>query len=129
MTVRSSVLAALLLACAIPSAAADPVTQAHTWPQLRALFASAAAGGGTLIIPPGDYSVPSDALPIALRSHLTVRAYGARFVLPEKLGRQARMVLFSGVDIEDFRWFGGHFSGNVFDPDRSVNGWEPSSNT
>jgi hypothetical protein len=129
LAVRSSVLAALLLAWAIPSAAADPVTHAHTWPQLRALFASAAAGGGKLVIPPGDYSVPSDALPIALRSHLTVRAYGARFVLPEKLGRQARMVLFSGVDIEDFRWFGGHFSGNVFDPDRSGNGWEPSSNT
>jgi len=88
-------LATLLAAWTLPLAAADSATPTPTWSQLRALFASAAAGGGTLVIPPGDYSVPGDAAPIALQSHLTVQASGARFLLPEKLGRQARLVLFS----------------------------------
>ena len=41
----------------------------------------------------------------------------------------ARVVLFSGKDVSDFRWFGGHFIGHVFDPARKTHSWEPNANT
>ena len=95
---------------------------------LAALFAQAADHGGTVTIPPGDYDLDG-ADPIPLASRTTVFAYGARFHLPEKLGDQARAVVFAGENVSDFRWFGGHFIGRVFDPDRTDNSWEPNANT
>ena len=96
--------------------------------KLAALFAQAADHGGTVTIPPGDYYLDG-AEPIPLSSRTTVFAYGARFHLPEKLGDQARAVVFAGENVSDFRWFGGHFIGRVFDPDRTDNSWEPNANT
>ena len=96
--------------------------------KLAALFAPAAERGGTVTIPPGDYALDG-AQPVRLASHTTVFAYGARFHLPEVLGDKARVVLFSGENVSDFRWFGGHFSGHVFDPAREENSWEPNANT
>jgi hypothetical protein len=96
--------------------------------KLAALFAKAADHGGTVTIPPGDYYLDG-AEPIPLASRTTVFAYGARFHLPEKLGDQARAVVFAGENVSDFRWFGGHFIGRVFDPDRTDNSWEPNANT
>ena len=96
--------------------------------KLAALFAKAADHGGTVTIPPGDYYLDG-AEPIPLASRTTVFAYGARFHLPEKLGDQARAVVFAGENVSDFRWFGGHFIGRVFDPDRTDNFWEPNANT
>jgi hypothetical protein len=96
--------------------------------KLEALLADAAGRGGIVTIPPGDYSL--DGLkPLALRSGMTVCAYGAHFHLPERLGDKARIVLFSGEDICDFSWFGGHFTGCVFDPAKVENTWEPNVNT
>lgn len=96
--------------------------------KLAALFASAADNGGKVTIPPGDYHLDGSE-PIPLRSEMTVTAYGARFYLPEKLGDQARAVLFSGENVKHLRWFGGHFQGSVFDPSRTSNTWEPNANT
>ncbi|MBI5393834.1 MAG: right-handed parallel beta-helix repeat-containing protein [Verrucomicrobia bacterium] len=98
-------------------------------PALTRCFESVAkAGGGTVVIPPGDYFV-SGGTPVSLSSRTTVSAYGARFHLPEKLGDQARVVVFSGQDVRDFNWFGGHFTGRCFDPKRDDNTWEPNVNT
>jgi hypothetical protein len=51
-----------------------------------------------------------------LRSNMTVMAHGARFILPETLPDQARVVLFAGENIAHFAWHGGEFVGHVFDP-------------
>ncbi len=88
----------------------------------------AKAGGGTVRIPAGDYYLKGDRS-VPLASHTTVYAYGARFHLPKTLGDKARIVLFAGENVCDFRWFGGHFSGHVFDPARADNSWEPNANT
>ena len=96
--------------------------------KLAALFAQAADHSGKVTIPPGDYDLDG-ADPIPLSSRTTVFAYGARFHLPEKLGDQARAVVFAGENLRDFRWFGGHFRGSVFDPSRTSNTWEPNANT
>lgn len=96
--------------------------------QLRELFAPAMERGGTVTIPCGDYFLDGDE-PIPLASDMTVSAYGARFHLPQNLGDKARKVLFAGEDVHDFRWFGGHFSGHVFDPAKVSNTWEPNANT
>ena len=96
--------------------------------RLAALFAKGADHGGTVTIPSGDYYLDG-AEPIPLASRTTVFAYGTRFHLPEKLGDQARAVVFAGENVSDFRWFGGHFVGRVFDPDRTDNSWEPNANT
>ena len=95
--------------------------------RLAALFAQAQPGG-TVTIPPGEYRLDG-AKPVALVSGVTVSAYGARFVLPEKLGDKERAVLFAGENVSDFRWFGGHFRGRVFDPAKEENSWEPNANT
>jgi hypothetical protein len=89
---------------------------------------AAAAAGGTIIIPPGDYALGGGA-PIPLSSTTTVIAQGARFHLPERLGDGARLVLFSGTDIHDFAWRGGEFIGHCFDHRRPPNTWEPNVNT
>ena len=96
--------------------------------KLAALFAKGADHGGTVTIPSGDYYLDG-AEPIPLASRTTVFAYGTRFHLPETLGDQARAVVFAGENVSDFRWFGGHFVGRVFDPDRTDNSWEPNANT
>lgn len=94
----------------------------------RCFEAVAKAGSGTVVIPPGDYFVSGEK-PVPLGSRTTVSAYGARFHLPEKLGDQARVVVFSGENVRDFNWFGGHFTGRCFDPKRDDNTWEPNANT
>lgn len=93
--------------------------------KLLPLFASAEKGS-TITIPPGDYRLDGST-PLPLRSHCTVMAYGARFILPEQLSKP--VVLFSGKDMQDFRWIGGHFQGHVFDPARESNAWEPNANS
>ena len=116
-----TLIAALLLATLAPMRADDSQ-------KLTALFASTRERGGLVTIPPGDYELDG-AKPILLTSHTTVSAYGARFHLPEKLGDKARVVLFAGENVNDFRWFGGHFSGHVFDNTKEENSWEPNANT
>lgn len=84
--------------------------------------------GGLVNIPPGDYQLDGRT-PLNLVSGMTVSAYGARFHFPKMLGDKARVVLFSGENLTDFRWFGGHFVGEVFDPSKVENNWEPNANT
>jgi hypothetical protein len=95
--------------------------------RLVAMF-EAAGDGETVTIPPGDYRLDGQT-PIPLRSRMTVNAYGATFRFPETLGDQSRCVLFSGENLQDFRWFGGHFVGHVFDPAKEPNRWKPNANT
>ncbi|MCE3018069.1 MAG: right-handed parallel beta-helix repeat-containing protein [Pirellula sp.] len=95
--------------------------------KLRTLF-SQAKEYSTILLPPGDYFL--DGLqPIELKSNLSVNADGCRFHLPDSLEDQARIVLFSGQDICNFRWRGGHFEGHVFDPARARNTWPPNAST
>jgi Right handed beta helix region len=96
--------------------------------KLAALFAPALKHGGTVTIPPGDYQLDGTA-PLTIGSRITVSAYGARFHLPKTLGDKARVVVFAGTNVTDFRWFGGHFTGHVFDPARAENSWEPNAST
>lgn len=107
--------------------AADGVTDDS--PALSRCFADVqAAGGGTVVIPPGDYRVtgtPTAVIP----SRTTVFAHGARFHLPETLGDRARIVIFAGESVVDFSWFGGHFEGHCFDHRRPPNTWEPNAST
>ncbi|NBV46691.1 MAG: hypothetical protein EBR86_13910 [Planctomycetia bacterium] len=65
--------------------------------------------GSTVTIPPKDYHLDGTT-PLKLPSGMTVSAYGARFHLPQTLGDKARVVLFPGENVSDFRWFGGGFS-------------------
>ncbi|MDR3402087.1 MAG: right-handed parallel beta-helix repeat-containing protein [Chthoniobacter sp.] len=116
------------LALAAGLAMITSLASADDTARVAALFAAAAEQGGTVTIPPGDYALDG-AQPVRLASHTTVMAYGARFHLPETLGDKARVVLFSGENVSDFRWFGGHFSGHVFDPAQEGNAWEPNVNT
>ncbi len=96
---------------------------------MRACFlASAAAGGGTVTIPPGDYFLKGESA-IPLCSQLTVMATGARFLLPATLGDKARALLFSGANVTNLLWSGGQFLGHVFDPANATNTWEPNVNT
>jgi hypothetical protein len=118
----SRILLAGFCALGVSSARADDTAK------ISALFAAAAEHGGTVTIPPGDYALDG-VEPVQLASHTTVVAYGARFHLPDTLGDKARVVLFHGENVSDLRWFGGHFSGHVFDPAREENSWEPNANT
>ena len=115
-----------ILVLAVSSAFADDAAK------LAALLAGAADHGGVVTIPPADYQLDGQT-PITLPSHITVSAYGARFHLlknlPKTLGDRAHVVLFAGENVSDFRWFGGHFTGHVFDNTRSDNSWEPNVNT
>lgn len=96
--------------------------------KISACLAQAAGQSGIVTIPPGDYELDGTT-PLKLSSAMTVSAYGARFHFPRSLGDKARVVLFSGENVSDFRWFGGHFAGHVFEPTRAVNTWEPNANT
>ncbi len=96
--------------------------------KLAALLAPAIEHGGVVTIPPGDYALDG-AAPLAIPSRTTVFAYGARFHLPETLGDKARIVVFAGENVSGFQWFGGHFTGRVFDPAQRENAWEPNVST
>ena len=96
--------------------------------KLKDILTPSVERGGVVTIPPGDYELDGTK-PLPVVSHMTVTAYGARFHLPKRLRDKARVVLFAGNNVSDFRWFGGHFSGNVFDPAKPVNSWEPNANT
>ena len=104
--------------------AATTLARADDTPRLATLLTA----GGTVKIPPGDYRLDGTA-PIPVSSHTVVSAHGARFIMPDTLGDKARAVLFSGENVRDFTWQGGHFVGHVFDPSRSDNAWEPNANT
>ena len=93
-----------------------------------AKLAPAAEHGGVVTTPPGDYEL-NGATPLPNALHTTVSAYGGRFHLPKALGDKPRAVLFSGTNVSDFRWFGGHFTGHVFDNTMADNAWEPNANT
>ena len=94
----------------------------------RCFAAAKQAGGGTLVIPPGDYALSGETT-IMLTSHLSVMAQGARFHLPRDLGMRQHRVLFRGEDIQDMHWNGGHFHGYCFDWRQADNPWEPQANT
>jgi hypothetical protein len=117
-----------LLIFAATSLAAASVLRADDAERIAALLAPAIARGGVLTIPPGDYQLDGTT-PLTLSSHTTVSAYGARFHLSKTLGDKARVVVFAGENVSDFRWFGGHFTGHVFDPAKTENPWEPNANT
>lgn len=118
---KTTVLLSILVLAVSPAFADDTA-------KLAALLAGAADHGGVVTIPPGDYQLDGQT-PITLPSHTTVSAHGARFHLPKTLGDKARVVLFAGENVSDFRWFGGHFSGHVFDNTKAENTWEPNANT
>ena len=113
---------AIILGTGVPSAHADDTAR------LAELLAPGQPSGGVVTIPPGDYHLDG-AEPIPLASHMTVFAYGARFLLPRTLPDKARIVLFAGADISHFTWQGGEFVGQVFDPGQRDNTWEPNVNT
>ncbi|MBL9115076.1 MAG: right-handed parallel beta-helix repeat-containing protein [Verrucomicrobiaceae bacterium] len=92
--------------------------------QLTALLSK----DGVVTIPAGDYHLDGSK-PIPLKSNTTVMAHGARFILPETLPDQARVVLFAAENIAHFTWHGGEFIGHVFDPAKKDNKWEPNANT
>lgn len=94
----------------------------------RAKLSALLAPGGVVTVPAGDYHLDGKD-PITLRSNTTVMAHGARFILPETLPDQARIVLFAGENIAHFAWHGGEFIGHVFDPAQKENTWEPNANT
>ncbi len=101
-----------------------PFSQADDSARLQEMLAK----GGVVTIPAGDYQLKGDQ-PITLPSNTTVLAHGARFILPETLPDQARIVVFAGQDISHLSWHGGEFIGQVFDPANQANGWEPNANT
>lgn len=81
---------------------------------------------GAVNIPPGHYVLEPDEAPISLRSGQRVFAQGAHFAFPREAAEQTRWVYFSGVDLKDFHWEGGRFSGYCFDPGRVENPWGPA---
>lgn len=117
-----SFLAPLLFLACVGGLLADDTAR------LAILLDPAVKHGGTVTLPPGDYHLEGTQ-PLPIPSNTTVTAYGARFHLPAKLGDQAKRVLFTGVDVGHFTWLGGEFLGQVFDPARQDNTWEPNVNT
>jgi hypothetical protein len=105
-----------------------PISQADDPAKIASIFANARGNNATIMIPPGDY-VLDGTKPISIPSYTTISAYGARFHLPKSLGDKARIVLFSGTNLQNVTWYGGHFSGHVFDPSSKENIWEPNANT
>lgn len=120
MKVYALIASALLCLTACVSPSCDVAS-------LRRAFETAKPGD-TLVIPPGDYALDG-AVPILLKSDLTVIAYGANFRLPEHMGDKARTVIFQGENIRNLTWKGGRFVGHVFDQSRADNTWEPNVNT
>ena len=118
----------LLLQVITSLALAVTATSAADSGRIAGILAAGAGHGSVVTIPPGDYALDG-ATPLPIASGTTISAYGARFRLPKTLGDKARVVLFAGTNVSDFRWFGGHFTGHVFDPARAENSWEPNANT
>ena len=110
--------ASLLCGCVTPSV--DVTSLRHSFEMAKP--------GDTLVIPPGEYAVDG-AVPIPLKSELTVIAEGVTFRLPERMGDKARAVVFQGENIRNLTWKGGRFVGHVFDQSRADNTWEPNVNT
>lgn len=104
------------------------VVHADDSAKLRELFALVPESGGTVTIPPGDYALEGES-PLAIRSNMTIMAYGASFHFPQELEKQNRRVMFAGENVSNLRWFGGHFTGHVFDPAQPQNAWAPHANT
>lgn len=114
------------------AAEANRLRQEHDGPKhdeapLRTAFDTAKAGD-TIVIPPGEYHLDG-AVPIPLKSDLTIIAEEATFRLPERMGDKARAVIFQGQDVCNLTWRGGHFIGHVFDQSKADNTWEPNVNT
>ena len=120
----SRTLGLLTLAVAWLSGCVSPTGDVSS---LRRAFETAKPGD-TLVIPPGEYAVDG-AVPIPLKSDLTVIAEGVTFRLPERMGDKARAVVFQGENVRNLTWRGGRFVGHVFDQSRSDNTWEPNVNT
>ena len=95
---------------------------------IRKYFSESSERGSTINIPPGDYFLAGKE-PIELQSDRIIYAYGARFHFPEALEDKSRRVMFSGENISNLSWFGGHFQGRVFDPDAAEERWPPNANT
>lgn len=81
-----------------------------------------------VVLEPGDYLVDSRE-PLPLYSGMTVRAEGAVFCFPRSLRTARSRVLFSGENVQDLQWYGGHFIGYVYDPRAADNDWEPADYT
>lgn len=81
-----------------------------------------------VVLEPGDYLVDSRE-PLPLYSGMTVRAEGAVFRFPRSLRTARSRVLFSGENVQDLQWYGGHFIGYVHDPRAADNDWEPADYT
>jgi hypothetical protein len=96
--------------------------------RIRKYFSESSEPGSTINIPPGDYFLAGKE-PIELQSNRIIYAYGARFHFPEALEDKSRRVMFSGENISNLIWFGGHFQGRVFDPDATQERWPPNANT
>ena len=103
---------------------ASSVCLADDTQKLLELFAP----GGAVTVPPGEYKLTGEKA-IPLQSGMRVSAYGAKFLLPESLPDQARLIFFAGEDLNGFSWHGGEFTGHVFDPAQKDNRWEPNANT
>ncbi len=110
----------ILLTCLIASATA--------WADDTAKIADLLTKGGTVTIPAGDYQLDGTT-PLPIASNMTVMAHGARFILPQTLPDKAHVVLFAGENVAHFAWHGGEFIGQVFDPSRQENSWEPNAST
>ena len=106
--------------CVFSQAVADDTEK------LRRIFEE--AKDGYVNIPAGIYRIGGGGA-IRISSGTTVIAEGAVFVFPEKLPEKARVVMFEGTDIKNFKWTGGTFRGNVFDPESAENPWEPNVHT
>ena len=100
--------------CVFSQAVADDTEK------LRRIFEE--AKDGYVNIPAGIYRIGGGGA-IRISSGTTVIAEGAVFVFPEKLPEKARVVMFEGTDIKNFKWTGGTFRGNVFDPESAENPW------
>ena len=81
-----------------------------------------------VVLEPGDYLV-DNCEPLPLRSGMTVRAEGAVFRFPRSLNAAHSRVMFSGDNVQDLQWYGGHFVGYVYDPQAAENDWEPADYT
>lgn len=98
---------------------------------LRSLFQTLASvsGAKTVIIPPGQYRMAAGA-PVVVPNDLTVVATGAEFTFPTSLNGSGTASIFTGVDVQNFTWIGGKFTGYVFDPFKAggyaTNAWTPT---
>jgi len=98
----------------------------HLKERMESCFRMAAETHSIACIDPGVYTIVE---PVGLVSGLKVEATGAVFRFPGKLGDAARVTMFRGEKIHDLHWHGGSFEGDVFDPERPENPWQPNAET